>query len=533
VVFGFIATLNASLLVALTTTTITSIGDLLQKFWAIKEPLANVSLTTKNQWCEEHFVKTTSRDQLGQFRVILPFQDLYTVPVKSHMSPCNGLGDSRSLALKRFCNLEKRLVKEPKLYSAYQKFMSYYQILGHMRPASESGKYFIPHHAMLKSDGDVSKIRVVFDTSAASSSGRSLKDILCTGPKLKTDLLDILLCSRLHKYIITADIIKMYRQILIHTGDLLYQHIFWRDFTDDEIQELQLCTITYGLNCVPYLAIRCLHELDHQEGNRFPFAQGVLTQSTYVEDIVIGAHLEEQLLCSKRDMIGLLRSGFYELKKCIINSAIVLESVSSEDRGNTISFDPKDDHAVKVLGLHWDTNIDHFAYHINVTETSLSKRKVLSVIARLFDPIGAVGPMLLWAKGFMQQLWSDQLDWDDPLPVKFRVEWQTFLFELPSIFQFTLLCHIDIIGYQNIQLVGFLDASVKGYAANIYLLIVDKSGSITIHLLSRKTKIAPLKSFTTDEVLSILRLELCGACWPRRSTIFNKFYRQNDSCGWG
>jgi hypothetical protein len=128
--------------------------------------------------------------------------------------------------------------------------MSDYQALGHMRVAPELDKYIIPHHAVLKSDDDVSKLRVVFDASAATSSGKSLNDVLCTGPKLQADLRDILLRCRMHKYIFTADIVKMYRQILIRSEDRLYQHIFWRDSPDDEIQEFQLCTDTVWLNII-------------------------------------------------------------------------------------------------------------------------------------------------------------------------------------------------------------------------------------------------------------------------------------------
>lgn len=159
-------------------------------------------------------------------------------------SSSHGLGDSRSIALKRFLNLESRLTKDPELYDAYKIFMSDYLTLGHMRRAPEPGKYIIPHHAVLKSDGDMSKLRVVFDASAATSSGKSLNNVLCTGPKLQVDLRDILLRCRMHKYIFTADIVKMYRQILIRPEDRLYQHIFWRDYPNNEIQEFQLCTIT-------------------------------------------------------------------------------------------------------------------------------------------------------------------------------------------------------------------------------------------------------------------------------------------------
>lgn len=35
--------------------------------------------------------------------------------------------------------------------------MTEYQTLGHMAPAPEAGRYFIPHHTVLKFDGDLSK----------------------------------------------------------------------------------------------------------------------------------------------------------------------------------------------------------------------------------------------------------------------------------------------------------------------------------------------------------------------------------------
>lgn len=122
-----------------------------------------------------------------------------------------GLGNSRVNALKRFYNLEKRLNKDPKLNAAYRTFMTGYQTLGHMVPAPEVGRFFIPHHAVLKADGVLSKIRVVFDASVVSSSGRSLNDVLCTGSKFQTNLRDILFRCRMHKYIMTDNIVKMYR----------------------------------------------------------------------------------------------------------------------------------------------------------------------------------------------------------------------------------------------------------------------------------------------------------------------------------
>jgi len=57
---------------------------------------------------------------------------------------------------------------------------------------------------------------------------------------------------------------------------------------------------------------------------------------------------------------------------------------------------------------------------------------------------------------------------------------------------------------------GFSDASVKGYAAIVYLRIVNTTGAISVRFITCKTKVSPLKN-SVDEALSIPRLELCGA----------------------
>lgn len=76
---------------------------------------------------------------------------------------------------------------------------------------------------MVKRDGDVSKLRVVFDASEKLSSGISLNDVFCVGPKLQLDTR--LLTYRLQRFLFTADIVKMYRQISVRDEDCAYQHI--------------------------------------------------------------------------------------------------------------------------------------------------------------------------------------------------------------------------------------------------------------------------------------------------------------------
>ncbi|XP_022160658.1 uncharacterized protein LOC111026817 [Myzus persicae] len=318
---------QSSPLTSLTASSNPSIDTLMRRFWSFEEPVSPISPTTEDECCERWFLQTTSRKSDGRFCVALPFRDSFRA---ENNVPSHGLGDTRSLALKRLYNLEQRLGKDTKLYNAYRSFMDDYLSLGYMRLASRPGKYFIPHHAVLKRDGDVSKLRVVFDASAKSSSGLFLNDTLCVGPKLQSDIGELLLQCRLYKFIFIADIVKMYRQIEVRDEDCVYHHILWRSSPDHDVQEYELLTVTYGLSSAPFLAIRVLHALDQCSEPQFPAAKGILTHNTYVDDIVVGRNTEDELLHVQNHIIGLLQSAGCRLKKWCSNSASVLRCVSLE-----------------------------------------------------------------------------------------------------------------------------------------------------------------------------------------------------------
>jgi len=52
----------------------------------------------------------------------------------------------------------------------------------------------------------------------------------------------------------SADVIKMYRQILVD----LSQKILWRDDPANDVDTYELMTVTYGTSSASYLATRCL-----------------------------------------------------------------------------------------------------------------------------------------------------------------------------------------------------------------------------------------------------------------------------------
>ncbi|XP_008178496.1 uncharacterized protein LOC103307865 [Acyrthosiphon pisum] len=152
-----------------------------------------------------------------------------------------------------------------------------------------------------------------------------------------------------------------------------------------------------------------------------------------------------------------------------------------------------------------------FSYHSDPCGSRPTKRLVLSAIAKIYDPLGALSPITFWAKCFMQLLWRNGYDWDQSIPDDLAVSWNSFSTQLPSVSRVKLRRHIPIEQCTEAQLIGFSDASKRGYSAVVNMRLSYGAGSGTVHLLTARSKVAPLKNSRLDESLSVPRLELCGA----------------------
>ncbi|GFQ73985.1 integrase catalytic domain-containing protein [Trichonephila clavata] len=169
---------------------------------------------------------------------------------------------------------------------------------------------------------------------------------------------------------------------------------------------------------------------------------------------------------------------------------------------------------VKTLGLLWNSVSDTFTYKVSVSKTPrFTKRDVLSQIARIYDPLGLLGPVIANAKIFMQQLWLLKLTQNKILPSELSQQWDAFInklqyLEAPSVPKCVLLTSVKSIIVQ-----GFADASSKAYGAVVYIQAVSKTGETRSQLLCSTSRVAPLK-------MTIPRLEL--AAWLLLVKLTNK-----------
>nr|XP_036677368.1 uncharacterized protein LOC108006352 isoform X2 [Drosophila suzukii]XP_036677369.1 uncharacterized protein LOC108006352 isoform X2 [Drosophila suzukii]XP_036677370.1 uncharacterized protein LOC108006352 isoform X2 [Drosophila suzukii]XP_036677371.1 uncharacterized protein LOC108006352 isoform X2 [Drosophila suzukii]XP_036677372.1 uncharacterized protein LOC108006352 isoform X2 [Drosophila suzukii]XP_036677373.1 uncharacterized protein LOC108006352 isoform X2 [Drosophila suzukii]XP_03667737 len=180
----------------------------------------------------------------GRAQVCLPFKH-----------PLETLGTSMEMARYRFLQLEKR----PLLKEMCCQFMSEHLSLNHTQIRTHvdisQPEYFIPLHGALRPDSSTTKVRVVFDASATTSSNLSLNDIFLVGPTIQQTLILTLLSFRIHIHALTADILKIYRQFMVHPDDCKFQLIFRRSSSEQPLEIYQLNTVTFGMTCAPFLGV--------------------------------------------------------------------------------------------------------------------------------------------------------------------------------------------------------------------------------------------------------------------------------------
>lgn len=481
------------------------INNLIPKFWQLEEISNKRIFSPEDKMAEKIFSESTKRDINGKFVVNLPLKkDIQNLP----------LNESFQQAKRRFLSLENRLHKDKRLFDQYKAFIDEYVYLQHasyielsMETKDSLRKYFLPHHCVIREEAVSTKLRVVFDASMKTSSGVSLNELMYKGPTVQPDLFDIVCRFRTLKFVFTTDIVKMYRQILINPDHRHLQNILWRDTPNQDIKCVQLNTVTYGTNCAPFLATRCLIQLANESSSSHPLASQCLIKQTYVDDVLGGSNNFSEFCELQKQLIDLLGSAGFSLHKWVFN----LEPKFSRDvkcKDNQICNIHVDESLNKVLGISWKALSDEFCICGFPHEEYVvpTKRNVLSHIAKLFDPLGFIGPIVILGKILMQKIWAAKLDWDSSLTEELVKEWNNFANNISNLkdLQVPRLLYDPINEIKSFEIHGFSDASMKAYGACVYLRTIYCNNQVSCKLMCSKSRVAPLK------VVTLPRLELCG-----------------------
>lgn len=446
------------------------------KFWELESCLSSVPWSVEEKQCEDNFIANTHRDSFGRYVVSLP--------KKTEL--IGQLGNSISIATRRFHCLEKRFESNPQLKLQYTQFMQEYLALGHMKLVESventpGHHFYLPHHAVIKPDSTTTKLRVVFDGSCKTTTGFSLNDLLLTGPTVQDDMISIILRFRMKPIVVTADITKMYRQIWVTEADQVLQRILWRESPSEPLRTYQLTTITYGTTSAPYLATRCLQKLADDEAVNFPAAVPVVKKGFYVDDLMYGFDSLEEAKTATRETSQMLMAAGFSLRKWASNHTEILQQFPIDQHEQSPILELDHSAPIKTLGLLWKPASDELSLKVPEGPDKLvsTKRNILSYVCSLFDPLGLIGPVICTAKLIIQTLWEGNFGWDDPLPSHIHNWWTEFVEQMKNLKNLSIPRFVAADAPCSIQLHGFADASQRAYGACVYIRSVSSAGVVT------------------------------------------------------
>ncbi|KAI5638994.1 pao retrotransposon peptidase domain-containing protein [Phthorimaea operculella] len=483
----------------------------IQNLWeleaiGINDPAETISRAKEESEAMDSFLEKVKINEEGRYEVDLPWK-----------ASNSKLLNNKELAEKRLTSTTKKLLKLDEFDSYDKVFREWLdlEIIEKVDDVEDNSGHYLSHHAVIKESSLTSRVRPVFNASAKDKNGNSLNSLLDKGINLLDLIMNLVIQFRLRAIGITSDIKKAFLQISLKPEDRNFlKFLWWKNKEMKEMIVYRHCRVVFGLTCSPFLLAATInHHLGKYEGKLKESADR-LKASFYVDNCVTSLEIKEETEKFISDAKSIMLDAKFELRGWITAPFQNVEMTGAEEN-------------ISVLGLTWLIKEDQLKCHYDFSDTTqekVSKRQLLSVAQRVFDPVGFTCPTMLVPKLILQKAWqrepevqkTRECSWDVPLPddlcEEFR-SWKKHVHLLSECIVPRRLTTHPIDKCDN-TLHVFCDASKASYATCIFLRS-EMSGEISVQLVLAKARVAPSRAHVT-----MPRLELLAAL------IASRLYKQ-------
>ncbi|CAL1262170.1 unnamed protein product, partial [Larinioides sclopetarius] len=245
--------------------------------------------------------------------------------------------------------------------------------------------------------------------------------------------------------------------------------------------------VLFGVCSSPFLLAATIKYHLKRYVEKFPTTCEILNNHLYVDDLITGQEDIESAFKTSLEAFNIFKDASMNLRKWKTNSVELRDKWIKEgleiDDSNYSVTDNSTVTPCKVLGLSWDSDLDNFYFDTKNLEKFLSKRTntkryILQIAGRIFDPLGILGPFTIKIKCMIQDIWCLGLDWDDPIPKQLTTTLNEWCEEIKDLHFITIpRYYLDQGTFNDVehaQLHCFADASKRAYGAVVYIRVMFK-----------------------------------------------------------
>jgi hypothetical protein len=435
-------------------------------------------------------------------------------------------------ALKRHKNfIESRQMQKPEVLKGVQDSIEEWLQNDFIRKVPKEERlpkeaFYLPIFVVSRADAETTKHRVVTD-GKAEYRNFSLNKAMLAGPSWIKDVTLTLARFRRYSYAMMGDVSKMFLQISLAEKDRKYHRFLWTPDKNKEPEEYEFKVHCFGNAGSPSVAISVVRDYAKKNQKRFPRAADAILNATHVDDTLDSFETIEEAIKTAKEIQLLYSEIKMQLRKFASNSEDFMKAFEKSNwaadfeligDNQKMTFPTK-----KALGVVWNTGTDEFSFPTSEKlglpkslSQPITKRIILQELARVFDPIGIISPVLVNGRTILQDCWKAECGWDDIVPEKLQKAWRGWIEDsqlLPEVkIPRVLVPTREGDKVKETQLHTFCDASGYAYGFIMYVRVLYESGFIYVNIACSKAKVAPIKQ------VSIPRLELEAAVTGARMT---------------
>jgi hypothetical protein len=189
----------------------------------------------------------------------------------------------------------------------------------------------------------------------------------------------------------------------------------------------------------------------------FPTAAALVENSTFMDDFAAGAENDDCVTNLYYELLNMMNQIRLPMAKWTTISKHLKEVWRTEG---------VDFKVTQTLGIDWDTKAYTFLMDPrDVTgeyvEGPTTKRQVLQIMARFYDPLGLLSPVSVVGKLLFQDTWCRGLAWDELLPTDLGAPWNTWVSTFPHLAHLRIPRWVGTVDRSHSQIHVFCDASER------------------------------------------------------------------------